>query len=154
MSSEVPPVDLPRRQVGPGKGRYRRQNIDQASWQMTDTTGWDPCWPAGDHRHPHAPFPGSTLALAEGTSAACMVTVSQPRAIIGGKDHQCIVIKTKRFQLRQNPPNGSVNLLYHVGVGSLPAAPVEGRRCVNRYVWHAVGQVKEETGVLLIADKP
>ena len=89
-------------------------------------------------------FPGRHLALAERPRRAGVIAVRQPRPVVGGVDHQGLLVEIVFLERRQDLTRRPINLHDDVAVKSLFGFALELIGNVQGHVRHGVGHVQEE----------
>ena len=151
---DVAAVDDWRRGHGAaGKGDERRQKVDRGGDGVVDGTGGDAARPPGKRRHAHAAFPGRALAAAKRTGAAAIGALGQPRSVVGGEDHEGILIETLRAQRVEHLADAPIDFFDPIAEATVLGFAGERGARVDRRVDGVVGEVEVEGLVLIATDE-
>ena len=136
---EIPPVDdpVPRRFRAEDRGE-RRQHVDVAGDTVAGRAGGDVAGPAQDARFAHTPFEVGGLVARERRRRPARGPV------VGGEDHQGVLIEALLAERVHDPADRPVDLLHRVAQEPLGALPFEALRRRDGIVDHRIGQVEEE----------
>ena len=99
-----------------GKLRDRGQQIDGHRRRARVRAFRDATRPARDERHADAALECRPLALAEVPGRAGVIAVGQPRTVVGGEDHQRVVVEAGALHRVEDLPDGPVDLRDDVAV--------------------------------------
>ena len=94
----------------------RGQKIHGRSQQVAGGIGWDFSWPAGDERRADATFVKHSLGPPQPAGAGQRLNEFFIRPVVGGEDHQRIVVDAEVFDLLQEAADVFVDQTDHRGV--------------------------------------
>ena len=151
---DVAAIDDRRRGHGTaGEGDERRQEVDRGGDGVVDGTGRHATRPPGEGRHAHAAFPGRALAAAKRTGAAAIGALGQPRSVVGGEDHEGILIETLRAQRVEHLADAPIDFFDPIAEATVLGFAGERGARINRRVDGVVGEVEVEGLVLIATDE-
>ena len=148
---DVAAIDDRRRGYGTaGEGDERRQKVDRGGDGVVDGTRRHAARPPRESRHAHAAFPGRALAAAERTGTAAVGALGQPRSVVGGEDHQRVLIETLRAQRVEHLADTPIDFLDPIAEATVLGFAGESRAGIDGRVDRVVGVV-EVKGLVLVA---
>ena len=100
--------------------------------------------PAHHTRHSDAAFETGPLAFAERPGTAAVFAIAQPGAVVGGEDHQRVLLQTALLQGLEHLAHRPVDFFDNIPIEPLPGTSGKTRSGKDRNVRHGMRQIEEE----------
>ena len=141
---DVESINLTRRQGRAGQASHGRQHIDGHQRRVVGTPPRNMPRPAHHTRHPDTAFETGPLAFSERPGTTAVFAIAQPGAVVGGEDHQRVLLQTALLQGLEHLAHRPVDFFDNIPIEPLPGTSGKTRSGKDRNVRHGMGQIEEE----------